>query len=54
VSDNQEREVESGLTIANNALTQAGIAMSRNADLSAKLTKINRSTAGNSSLLAEI
>jgi hypothetical protein len=54
VWDNQEREVESVLTIANNALTQAGIAMSSNADLSAKLTKINNSTAGNSSLLAEI
>jgi hypothetical protein len=38
VWDNQEREVESVLTIANNALTQAGIAMSSNADLSAKLT----------------
>jgi hypothetical protein len=54
VWDNQEREVESVLTIANNALTQAGIAMSSNADLSAKLTKINDSMASNSSLLAEI
>jgi hypothetical protein len=34
---NQEREVESAFTIANNALTQAGIAMSSNADLSALL-----------------
>jgi hypothetical protein len=52
--DNQKRKVEAALTIANNALIQAGSAMGSNADLSAKLTKINDSMASNSSLLAEI
>jgi hypothetical protein len=45
--DNQKRKVEAALTIANNALIQAGSVMGSNADLSAKLTKINKTIKNN-------